>query len=235
MTTPPATPPACVATAEWHPLSMFAATAVDCYGIRFTTAWQALAYTMFMRDGLEEVRAAVLVARSTAEVVAIVEANKHACRGDWGDRRASACREILVAKVTQNPSVALCLDATGDAVIHDNSWRHHYWGQLADGTGENTVGVLWSTIRDGIRGGVILPNLDANLVVVNLRSHDLMDLAGYVALSSQRLIAFTAEWTCHVAAFPGVAPLEMTAEGWDSEYRGFYSASDSDDRVLIHI
>lgn len=68
-------------------------------------------------------------------------------RADWDARKEEVMREALHAKFTQNRRLRDRLVATGDVVLVHASSSDVFWGQTADGVGENRLGVLLMELR----------------------------------------------------------------------------------------
>jgi N-glycosidase YbiA len=68
-------------------------------------------------------------------------------RADWDDIKEDVMRLALRAKFTQNRRLRERLVATGDAALVHASSSDVFWGQTADGVGENRLGVLLMELR----------------------------------------------------------------------------------------
>lgn len=80
-------------------------------------------------------------------------------RDGWETHRMTAMLNALAAKFTQNEPLRARLLATGDALLAEASPTDAFWGDGADGRGENRLGYLLTTLRDQLR--LLLANGDA--------------------------------------------------------------------------
>ena len=80
-------------------------------------------------------------------------------REDWETHRMTAMLSALAAKFTQNDALHARLLATGDAILAEASLTDAFWGDGANGQGENRLGYLLTTLRNHLR--LILANEDA--------------------------------------------------------------------------
>ncbi|MBX7066923.1 MAG: NADAR family protein [Parachlamydiales bacterium] len=79
-------------------------------------------------------------------------ARKHAdlIRSDWREINVQVMREVLRAKISQNPHIAGWLEATGLSIIIEHTpvkGRDAFWADDHDGSGKNMLGKLWMEIR----------------------------------------------------------------------------------------
>jgi ribA/ribD-fused uncharacterized protein len=68
---------------------------------------------------------------------------------DWARRRVAVLEEILRAKLAQHPEAQEALRRSGHEDIVEDSPTDYFWGEGADGSGQNMLGRLWMKIRDG--------------------------------------------------------------------------------------
>jgi predicted NAD-dependent protein-ADP-ribosyltransferase YbiA (DUF1768 family) len=64
-------------------------------------------------------------------------------------------KEVLTAKIAQNPTIARWLNATGDSFLVEHNQvkgRDTFWSDDFDGTGKNMLGTLWMELRSDIHG-----------------------------------------------------------------------------------
>ncbi len=76
-------------------------------------------------------------------------------RPDWWEMRVQVMKEVLAAKIDQNPLIASWLDATGDSFLVEHNavkGRDAFWSDDFDGMGKNMLGTLWMELRSEIRG-----------------------------------------------------------------------------------
>lgn len=75
-------------------------------------------------------------------------------RPDWSQVKVEVMKEVLLAKVHQNPIIASKLEATGDAALVEHNpvkGRDAFWSDDHDGTGLNMLGKLWMEIRSELQ------------------------------------------------------------------------------------
>jgi len=68
-------------------------------------------------------------------------------RPDWQDVKVGIMEEIIRAKVAQNEDVRICLLATKEKTIVENSPWDDFWGIGENGDGQNTLGKIYMKIR----------------------------------------------------------------------------------------
>jgi predicted NAD-dependent protein-ADP-ribosyltransferase YbiA (DUF1768 family) len=64
-------------------------------------------------------------------------------------------KEVLMAKIDQNPNILRWLNATGQSLLVEHNpvkGRDAFWSDDFDGTGKNMLGTLWMEIRSVMRG-----------------------------------------------------------------------------------
>jgi len=66
---------------------------------------------------------------------------------DWDGKKVTVLEEILRAKVAQHPEAQEALRKSGNEDIIEDSPDDYFWGEGADGSGENILGKLWMKIR----------------------------------------------------------------------------------------
>lgn len=73
-------------------------------------------------------------------------------RADWDSRRMTAMLQALVAKFTQNAGLqTMLLGVDDDCTLVEASSQDDFWGEGADGKGENRLGYLLTTMRRHLR------------------------------------------------------------------------------------
>ena len=135
---------------EFYPLSNFSAFSVEIFGMVFPTSEHAYHYAKFAgvdTRGAAHARAAIATSLSAHEAFKLAQSFKAERNPRWDDVKEAAMREILVAKVKQNPYVAKKLVETGHRRLYEDSWRDSYWGWGPDRAGENRLGAIWEDIR----------------------------------------------------------------------------------------
>jgi N-glycosidase YbiA len=68
-------------------------------------------------------------------------------RADWNDARVDIMREALAAKFEQHPALRAKLIATAPHDLIEAAPRDYYWGEGADGSGHNMLGLLLTELR----------------------------------------------------------------------------------------
>lgn len=71
-------------------------------------------------------------------------------RSDWLQVRVQVMKEVLEAKISQNPAIAHWLEATGQSLLIEHNpvkGRDAFWSDDNDGSGMNMLGKLWMEIR----------------------------------------------------------------------------------------
>src|SRR6266511_3463366 len=66
----------------------------------------------------------------------------------WGSKKVAVLEEILRAKLAQHPEAQEALRKSGHEDIVEDSPTDYFWGEGADGSGQNMLGKLWMKIRD---------------------------------------------------------------------------------------
>jgi len=132
-------------TPKFYVFNNFSAHAIEFDGELYPTseaAYQAAKCTD--PKGKEEIRNA----RSPEQ--AKVLANKiygNVKDPEWESKKVDVMEKILRAKLAQHSEVAEALAQSGDEDIVEDSPVDYFWGEGADGTGQNMLGKLWMKIR----------------------------------------------------------------------------------------
>lgn len=133
-------------TPKFYVLNNFSAHAIEFLGDLYPTcehAYQALKCAD--QGGREEIRKA----RSPLQAKALANETYKAARDpDWERKKVTIVEEILRAKLAQHSEAREALRATGDEDIVEDSPTDYFWGEGADGSGENVLGKLWMKLRD---------------------------------------------------------------------------------------
>ena len=74
-------------------------------------------------------------------------------RSDWRSQKVDRMQLALWAKFTQHPDLLRDLLSTGKARLVERAADDPFWGDGADGSGENMLGQLLMKVRDRLRGG----------------------------------------------------------------------------------
>jgi len=72
-------------------------------------------------------------------------------RPDWDVHRNSVMEQAVAAKFEQNQALRAHLLATGDAHLVEASPRDSYWGEGADGKGQNWLGRILERVRANLQ------------------------------------------------------------------------------------
>lgn len=75
-------------------------------------------------------------------------------REDWKSHRIVAMRKALEAKFLQHGDLLTQLLNTGDSILVENSLSDYFWGNGADGSGRNMLGLMLSHLRTELRTGL---------------------------------------------------------------------------------
>jgi len=62
--------------------------------------------------------------------------------------KVAVVEEILRAKVVQHPEAQEALRKSGNEDIVEDSPTDYFWGEGADGSGQNMLGKIWMKLRD---------------------------------------------------------------------------------------
>lgn len=130
---------------EFYVLSNFSSFRLHWEGVDFDTSEHAYHWAKF--PAAEDVRSAILTARSAHEAFKMAQTYKRFRRPDWDHVKVGIMREILMLKVQQHEYVKRKLLETGDRLLIEDSWRDGYWGWGPSRLGQNMLGKLWMQIR----------------------------------------------------------------------------------------
>ncbi|BCB74544.1 hypothetical protein GCM10022251_81170 [Phytohabitans flavus] len=132
-------------TPEFYVFNNFSAHAIEFRGKLYPTsehAYQAAKCTD--PAGQEEIRNA----RSPIEAKLLANETYEAAKDpDWGRKKVAVLEEILRAKLAQHPEAQEALRKSGHEEIIEDSPTDYFWGEGADGSGQNMLGKLWMRIR----------------------------------------------------------------------------------------
>jgi ribA/ribD-fused uncharacterized protein len=132
-------------TPLFYALNNFSAHAVVFEGTLYPTAEHAYQATKCTDPtGKDEIRQT----RSPAQAkVCANETYKDAKDPGWEDKKVVIMEKILRAKLAQHPEVMQTLQRSGHEDIVEDSPSDYFWGEGADGSGQNKLGKLWMKIR----------------------------------------------------------------------------------------
>jgi ribA/ribD-fused uncharacterized protein len=132
-------------TPRFYVFNNFSAHAIEFRGELYPTsehAYQAAKCTD--PRGREEIRNA----RSPSQAKTLAnEIFRDAKDPDWECRKVAVLEEILRAKLAQHPEAQEALRESGQEDIVEDSPTDYFWGEGADGSGQNMLGKLWMKIR----------------------------------------------------------------------------------------
>jgi ribA/ribD-fused uncharacterized protein len=133
-------------TPEFYVLNNFSAHAIEFRGKLYPTsehAYQAAKCTD--SQGQEAIRNA----RSPLQAKVLASETYRAAKDpSWGSKKVAVLEEILRAKLAQHPEAQEALRKSGHEYIVEDSPTDYFWGEGADGSGQNMLGKLWMKIRD---------------------------------------------------------------------------------------
>jgi ribA/ribD-fused uncharacterized protein len=133
-------------TPKFYVFNNFSAHAIEFRGKLYPTcehAYQAAKCTD--QQGREVIRNA----RSPLEAKRLANDTYKAARDpDWGSKKVAVVEEILRAKLAQHQEAQEALRKSGDEEIVEDSPTDYFWGEGADGSGQNMLGKLWMKLRD---------------------------------------------------------------------------------------
>jgi ribA/ribD-fused uncharacterized protein len=132
-------------TPRFYVFNNFSAHAIEFRGKLYPTcehAYQAAKCTD--PQGQEAIRSA----RSPFEAKRLANETYKAARDpDWGNKKVAVVEEILRAKLAQHPEAQEAVRESGNEDIVEDSPTDYFWGEGADGSGQNMLGKLWMKIR----------------------------------------------------------------------------------------
>jgi ribA/ribD-fused uncharacterized protein len=132
-------------TPEFYVFNNFSAHAIEYEGSLYPTsehAYQAAKCTD--PAGREAIRNA----RSPLEAKVLANETYRAARDpDWGSKKLAVLEAILRTKLAQHAEAKEALQRSGREEIVEDSPTDYFWGEGADGSGQNMLGKLWMKIR----------------------------------------------------------------------------------------
>lgn len=132
-------------TPKFYVLNNFSAHAIEFKGRLYPTAEHAYqASKCTDPDGQEIIRGA----RSPIQAKFLAnETYRDAKDPDWESKKVAVVEEILRAKLAQHPEAREALRESGHEDIVEDSPTDYFWGEGADGSGQNVLGKLWMKLR----------------------------------------------------------------------------------------
>jgi N-glycosidase YbiA len=134
----------------FDPLNNWSAHMVKIWGQNFPTVEHAFHYRKFS-DTVPEIAMEIVESPSPYMALRIARDHKDRRRTDWSDVKVGIMTEIVRVKVVQNEDARVCLLATGDKKLVENSPVDCFWGTGKDGTGQNMMGGILMKIRTELR------------------------------------------------------------------------------------
>ena len=132
-------------TPEYYVFNNFSAHAIEFRGELYPTSEHAY-QTAKCTD--PRGREAIRNARSPSQAKVLANETYRAAKDpDWGSKKVAVLEEILRAKLAQHPEAQEALRKSGNEDIVEDSPTDYFWGEGADGSGENMLGRLWMKIR----------------------------------------------------------------------------------------
>lgn len=133
-------------TPKYYVFNNFSAHAIEFRGKLYPTsehAYQAAKCTDPV--GQEAIRSA----RSPIQAKTLAnERYKTARASDWDRKKVAVLEQILRAKLAQHPEAQEALKGSGNEEIVEDSPSDYFWGEGADGSGQNMLGKLWMKLRE---------------------------------------------------------------------------------------
>jgi N-glycosidase YbiA len=133
-------------TPKFYVFNNFSAHAIDFRGKLYPTAEHAYqAAKCTDPQGQEAIRRA----RSPLQAKSLANEIYGAAKDpDWACKKVAVVEEILRTKLAQHPEARDALRESGQEDIVEDSPTDYFWGEGADGSGQNMFGKLWMKIRD---------------------------------------------------------------------------------------
>lgn len=133
-------------TPEFYVFNNFSAHAIEFRGKLYPTCEHAYQATKCTDPQGQE---AIRNARSPLQAKVLANETYRAARDpDWGDKKVAVAEEILRAKLAQHPEAQESLRKSAHEEIIEDSPTDYFWGEGADGTGQNVLGKIWMKLRD---------------------------------------------------------------------------------------
>jgi ribA/ribD-fused uncharacterized protein len=133
-------------TPKFYVLNNFSAHAIEFRGKLYPTcehAYQALKCTD--SAGQEAIRNA----RSPLQAKILAnETYRTAKDPNWDSKKVAVVEEILRTKLAQHSEARDALRESGNDEIVEDSPTDYFWGEGADGSGQNVLGKLWMKLRN---------------------------------------------------------------------------------------
>lgn len=129
-------------------LSPFSAHEIEIDGEVFKTAEHAY-HALRIKPGPEQEE--IKKAKSPLEAWTICQRHKNTDLLIENYDKLALMEKIFRAKLEQHESVKQVLLLTGDRELVKQHDQDKFWGQQADGTGENHMGRLWMKLREEIK------------------------------------------------------------------------------------
>jgi ribA/ribD-fused uncharacterized protein len=128
--------------------SNFSPHSIEFDGILFPTAEHAFHAAKFDDP---TIKSEIQHSRSPLEAYTLGKKYKDKRRGNWDDIKLDTLYQIMVEKVAQHTEVKDALLATGNEEIVEDNPNDDYWGNGADGKGQNQTGKILMRIREELK------------------------------------------------------------------------------------
>lgn len=128
--------------------SNFSAHTIEFNGVQYQTAEHAYHAQKFEDKGL------CTQIQSCSSPLAAWQLSRKLrahCRKDWDSVKVEILTAIIRAKIAQHPEVEKVLLATGEEEILEINPNDEFWGNGADGNGQNQTGKIWMQLRAELR------------------------------------------------------------------------------------
>ncbi|MDA1359749.1 NADAR family protein [Glycomyces luteolus] len=140
-------------TPKYYVFNNFSAHSIEYRGKLYPTSEHAYQATKCTDPvGQETIRRA----RSPLQAKTLANETYRAAKDpDWGRKKVGVLEEILRAKLEQHAEAREALKDSGREDIVEDSPTDYFWGEGADGSGQNMLGKLWMKLRDDFRANQV--------------------------------------------------------------------------------
>lgn len=133
-------------TPKFYVFNNFSAHAIEFRGKLYSTSEHAYQAAKCTDPAGQE---AIRNARSPLQAKTLAnETYQTAKDPDWDRKKVAVLEQILRAKLEQHPEAQESLKESGSEEIIEDSPTDYFWGEGADGSGQNMLGKLWMKLRD---------------------------------------------------------------------------------------
>jgi ribA/ribD-fused uncharacterized protein len=150
-------------------------------------------------------------------------------RRDWQKKKVGIMTEIVRDKFNRHPDLTDMLLATGDAMLEEgNNWGDKFWG-MVDGKGANHLGLILMQIRDELRGGKAVKQVEDTLQqkrMVHVVTGDLLEADAQYIVHQTNCVTY--------GGASGLAAAVFTKYPWSDVYAGREEYGEPGD-ISVHI